>query len=567
MFNFSLFSHKSDPALPQCDPDQSKRKEALEKKQQEYKFSFSEKYQLPILELPIPKEEEFSTTYNLERAAKTAPLVLNEGVVKPTLKPAPERFKGLSDFEKLYKELDNPLVTDGWMTDESFGEQRLSGVNPGLIRLAASTSDLSLKLTAQLTDTFGQSALTEMFDNKQLYVLDYREKLADIANGPGKYLPRPIAVFQCQDDDNENETTGQTHGRLMPIAIEIDTSDTDSKVFTPEDDMLWTIAKMCFNIADANVHEMQSHLGRCHFAMEAIGAVTPRQLAVNHPLHILLAPHLKFLVYNNQEGFDKLVQPGGPVDQLLAATLDDSLKLARLAAEQWSVMQTFPENLAERGVEDDQALPHYPFRDDGLLIWNAISEYVEGYLEIYYKNEEDITDDYELQAWAKQLAATDETGGRVKDMPSQIDNVAQLAKIISVFIFNNSAGHSAVNYPQYPYLGFSPSAALAGWSDYRRFFTQQNTTEQEQLNFMLQLLPPQEVALGQVGITFALSAYHYDKLGDYDEDFTEQLPKHHLYLFNQNLKMIEKQIQVRNKSRDTAYTFLLPTEIINSPSI
>ena len=123
MFNFSLFSHKKpDPALPQYDPDQSKRKEALAKKQEEYKFTFSEKYQLPLLELPIPKEEEFSTTYNLERAAKTAPLVINEAVVKPTLKAAPERFKGLSNFEKLYKELDDPSVTDGWMTDESFAE-------------------------------------------------------------------------------------------------------------------------------------------------------------------------------------------------------------------------------------------------------------------------------------------------------------------------------------------------------------------------------------------------------------------------------------------------------------
>ncbi|CAM2011108.1 lipoxygenase family protein [Acanthopleuribacter pedis] len=571
MYTVSLSSPQDPPSLPQKETpeNQEKRKQALVEAQAEYVLSADNPHKIPLLQLPIPSQEAFSNHYNAERYMATLPMVNNEAVVSPGLQPFPASFTGLWDFDQLYKEIPKPLVHGGWMTDELFGEQRLSGVNPGVLRGVKSFSELPACLKGPLTERLADP-VSALIQAGGLYMVDYTETLKDIPNGAlgpvPKFLPRPIGVFGWYGEGAKRKDPGGKNGRLLPVAILVDISDSDYKLFTPEDGERWTLAKMCFNIADANVHEMSSHLGIAHFAQEAFGAITPRHLAANHPLRILLAPHLRFLVFNNEEGIQRLINKGGPVDKLLASTLAGSIEIARTAAANWSVMESFSENLAARGVNDDKALPHYPFRDDGLLIWKAISTFVENYLGLYYLTDDDVAGDYELQAWAQQLASSDLDGGRVKDMPSPISR-ADLFKVVANIIFTCSAGHSSVNYPQNPYLGFAPSAALSGWQDYRAFLANEHTTEAEQLDFMLKFLPPQQISLAQIGITYALSAYHFDQLGDYGDQFSDPMARHQLYRFNQDLNTIEQKIEVRNQSRVVPYTFLLPKEILNSPSI
>ena len=45
---------------------------------------------------------------------------------------------------------------------------------------------------------------------------------------------------------------------------------------------------------------------------------------------------------------------------------------------------TFPRDLESRGVMDERILPNYPYRDDGMLSYNAVKEYVTDVLKIYY---------------------------------------------------------------------------------------------------------------------------------------------------------------------------------------
>ncbi len=54
---------------------------------------------------------------------------------------------------------------------------------------------------------------------------------------------------------------------------------------------------------------------------------------------------------------------------------------------------------------------HYPYRDDGLLFWNTITEFVESYLQVFYASDEDVQSDYELQAWFTEVTAPN--GGRL----------------------------------------------------------------------------------------------------------------------------------------------------------
>lgn len=41
----------------------------------------------------------------------------------------------------------------------------------------------------------------------------------------------------------------------------------------------------------------------------------------------------------------------------------------------------------------------YPYASDGILIWNAIHKWVDGYLSLFYKSDADLKNDTELTGW------------------------------------------------------------------------------------------------------------------------------------------------------------------------
>jgi arachidonate 15-lipoxygenase len=51
-------------------------------------------------------------------------------------------------------------------------------------------------------------------------------------------------------------------------------------------------------------------------------------------------------------------------------------------------------------VDDDDRLPHFPYRDDGRLIWSIIEEWVSNYVKAFYKSDADVAKDTELQVRA-----------------------------------------------------------------------------------------------------------------------------------------------------------------------
>jgi arachidonate 15-lipoxygenase len=577
------------PSLPQNQTlsGQSARKDALAMLQKTYILSPANHgmlKDLQVLKAPLPKAEEFSNKYILQRGIATVPLLENIKKTKPGFNNqfGTEHFAGIADYEALFIDVKKPAIADTWLSDEHFAEQRLSGLNPVEIKRIDNIDSFPEKLDTQLLRTetakFGQD-IDALISANSLYIVDLTPYLEGIEEGgfkipkvgieiQKKYLPKAIALFYWDANGAENQKPALAAGRLLPLAIQLDIDDDNVKILTPASpEIVWTVAKICFSIADANVHEMSTHLGHAHFGQEAFGVITPAQLADVHPIHILLKPHLRFMTANNQAGVDKLVQKGGPVDLLMAATLEGSLKISLNAAASWSVTQTFPESIKARKMQLGESLAHYAYRDDGLLIWGAVAKYVNEYIDIYYKNDGDVSGDFELQAWAKELAGKAEGQGRVCDMPAQITSVAQLCSLLAVIIFQNSAGHSSINYPQYPYLSFCPNMPLAGYANYREFFAKDDTNKQDQLTFLMDFLPPQALAVGQIDITNALSNYQFDELGDYTSEFSDPMAKHVIYQFTQDLGQIEEKIAVRNRERFVPYSYMLPSNILNSASI
>ena len=59
-----------------------------------------------------------------------------------------------------------------------------------------------------------------------------------------------------------------------------------------------------------------------------------------------------------------------------------------------------PLNIKKRGVEN---LPNYYFRDDATLIWNAINEYINDIINIFYDSDDQVRDDPEIKEWWNEI--------------------------------------------------------------------------------------------------------------------------------------------------------------------
>ena len=565
------------PSLPQNDPNKEQRKDHLNRQQKAYLFDYEALSPLALLK-DVPAVENFSSKYIGERILATSELPGNMLAAdsRTFLDPLDE----LQDYEDFFTLLPLPQVAKIYQTDRSFAEQRLSGANPMVLRLL-DASDPRAETLVQISNFHPLFDLQQELQQKNIYIADYtgsdQHYRAPSKIGGGsyekgrKFLPKPRAFFAWR-------WTGiRDRGELVPIAIQLDPNP-GSHLYTPFDPPVdWLFAKLCVQVADANHHEMSSHLGRTHLVMEPIAIATARQLAKNHPLSLLLKPHFRFMLVNNELARSYLIAPGGPVDDLLSGTLTETVEIAREACSTWSLDEfALPTELKNRGMDDPNQLPHYPYRDDGLLLWNAIETFVSGYLKYFYPTQEAIAQDVELQTWAKELASN--KGGKVKGMLSKIDTVEQLIKIVTTVIFTCGPQHSAVNFPQYEYMSFAANMPLAAYRDIPKITASGNLeviTEKD----ILRLLPPYKRAADQLKTMFLLSAYRYDRLGYYDKSFRElyQMSFNEVFggtpieqlvqQFQQNLNMAEQRIDANNQKRVIPYFSMKPSLVLNSISV
>jgi arachidonate 15-lipoxygenase len=559
------------PSLPQNDPNQEQRHDSLNSQQQAYQFDYDSLSPLALLK-NVPPVENFSSKYIAERILATSELPGNMLAAdsRTFLDPLDE----LQDYEDFFTLLPLPQVAKIYQTDRSFAEQRLSGANPMVLRLL-DASDPRAQTLAGLSSLHPLFDLHQELQQKNIYIADYTgtdqyyRAPAKIGGGTyekgRKYLPKPRAFFAWR------WTGVRDRGEMTPIAIQLDPTP-DSHVYTPFDPPVdWLFAKLCVQVADANHHEMSSHLGRTHLVMEPIAIVTARQLANNHPLSLLLKPHFRFMLTNNNLARSHLIAPGGSVDELLGGTLAETIEISREACSTWSLDQfALPAELKNRGMDDPNQLPHYPYRDDGLLVWNAIETFVSGYLNFFYPTLG------ELQSWAKELASLQ--GGKVKGMPDHIDTVEQLIEIVTTIIFTCGPQHSAVNFAQYEYMSFAANMPLAAYRDIP-IITASGNLEVITEKDILRLLPPYKRAADQLQILFILSAYRYDRLGYYDKFFRElyRMSFDEVFAgtpiqllasqFQQNLNMAEQKIDANNQKRVIPYFSLKPSLVLNSISM
>ncbi|NJR41781.1 MAG: hypothetical protein HC767_03085 [Akkermansiaceae bacterium] len=82
----------------------------------------------------------------------------------------------------------------------------------------------------------------------------------------------------------------------------------------------------------------------------------------------------------------------------MPGTLRETMAVLTEAYDKWDLIgSNFTNDLVNRGLADNDRLPHYPFRDDGRLIWDIIEEWVVTYVKAFYNSDAEVAGDAELQ--------------------------------------------------------------------------------------------------------------------------------------------------------------------------
>ncbi|MBK7757956.1 MAG: lipoxygenase [Deltaproteobacteria bacterium] len=453
------------------------------------------------------------------------------------------RASSLDELRRLFISVPCPGQREGVLQDSEFVWLRLAGPNPMVIRKATALpaafegqGALLAKKAAQL----GESVEDALRDGR-LYVCDYKALEAlPSGNFPvPKFMPAPIALFVVR--------AGNKLPR--PVAIQVE-QRAGAPAFGPRDGWAWNLAKLAVQVADGNLHESVAHLGDTHLVVEPFVVATERHLSPDHPIYKLLRPHFEGTIFINNSAHSALIAAGGTVDRLMSGTIEAS-RAAAVAAVNGTPFgeRAFPVAIAKRGVND---LPEFPYRDDGMLIWEALHAWVQSYVRLYYANDAAIAEDAELLEWARELGS--KFGGRVVGFGiPRVKTRGALVQSLTTLIFTASAQHAAVNFPQYAVMSEAANFPLALYAPPH---TTMNAHEADFLN----ALPTLEQALIQLNLGFLLGNVRHTALGEYEEGWFDDPRVAPLLKTHQTkLRAAGRVIDARNRERRRKYPYLHPS--------
>ncbi|XP_071114274.1 allene oxide synthase-lipoxygenase protein-like [Haliotis cracherodii] len=524
---------------------------------------------LPVKAAEVPDDEVFSNEFKNSLDLEGAFEKLNDRLTCWST----DSWGSIRDITCLHQSLgiEEPQGVTHWQEDWYFGQQRLSGCDPTHIRLCTQIPDKLAVTERMLLPMLESQDLDRVVGEKRLFIIDHFI-LHHLQQYNGRVVCAPIALFFLN-----------SARQLVPIAIQLfQDPGLRNPVFFPTDPGgVWSVAKQWFNNAEAQIHQALTHYTVCHSLMEGICVMTHRHLAENHPIFKLLTPHFHQLLASNKLCREQILQPGGPMDAVLSCGAGGMNTIIRRGLPLWrmDVEGSLPEDLKARGVFDNNVLPGYYYRDDGLLVYNAIVAYITKYINLYYEYEEKIGEDFELQSWASELTKSREDGGLgINGVPGEgrISTYEHLVKVTASVIFTCTAGHAAVGDrttrdqyafpPAYPTFmrGAPPSEKT---KPHRRHvilaLCLQGDREEED---MLQTLPDQHLSALASVLASNLCGVPASRLGEPRLQYISDPSAIDICLrFQEELEEASYLINWRNKKRVCPYTCLNPKSIPNTP--
>jgi arachidonate 15-lipoxygenase len=463
----------------------------------------------------------------------------------------------LEAYRNIFAPGETPKVAERFATDEYFAEIMVAGPDPTrLVRLESVPAKfpITTEHLAGVPELAGED-LASAIKAGRVFWVDY-ELTAAVKNGEHpqrpKYIYAPMAAFAVP----------RGGGQLRPFAIQCGQEPAGRQIYTPKDGYSWRLAKNCVQVAYNTCHEVLAHLGFTHLISEAIWLSSLRNLASNHPLAALLRRHFEGTQFINRLAAEYLIQPGYAVEYMCGGDLKSEWSWLADHRCNFSFRGNYmPRKFSAAGTDSVKTLSSYPYRDDGLLIWQAIREWADEFVSAHYSSDSEVRNDRELQAWASEIASPEM--GRVRDFgatPGHIEDRQDLAEIITMVIWTAGPQHAAVNFPQKDLQSFTPANPMAGFTE------EPHGTGHTEADWLANLPPPDVAVVAYTNLEF-LGSVHHSVLGDYGHDFTRSPAAAGLERFHSSLSAIEQEIVQRNTQRTQPYEYLQPSLIPNSTNI
>nr|XP_061794001.1 polyunsaturated fatty acid 5-lipoxygenase-like isoform X2 [Nerophis lumbriciformis] len=444
-------------------------------------------------------------------------------------------WSDFADFERIFLRIKNTIseyVMKHWKEDFMFGYQFLNGCNPVVIQKIGKIPDkfpvtdemVALSLERELS-------LEDEVKAGNIYMADYEvlDGIKPNCTDPCtlQYLAAPICLLYKN-----------TQNKTVPIAIQLgQTPGENNPIFLPTDDHYdWLLAKIWVRSADFQHHQNITHLLRTHLISEMFAIAMFRQLPAVHPVFKLLIPHVRFTIAINTKAREELICECGIFDKVIKA----------------------------RGVDSEQELPTYFYRDDGYKVWEATKSFVSDVVTIYYSSNEKVQRDEEIQAFVKDVRTFGMQNSDSCGFPTELKSCEELIEYLTVIVFTASAQHAAVNFGQYDWCSWIPNAP----STMRRPPpTQKGFTD---VDLIINSLPDRGRSSWHLGAVWALSQYQENELylGTYpDEHFIEKPVKAAMEKFRKSLADISSAIKTRNQRKKLPYYNMSPDKIPNSVAV
>eukprot|EP00092_Neocalanus_flemingeri_P002831 GFUD01003029.1.p1 GENE.GFUD01003029.1~~GFUD01003029.1.p1 ORF type:complete len:775 (-),score=184.02 GFUD01003029.1:82-2406(-) len=441
--------------------------------------------------------------------------------------------------------------TATWDTDEEFGRQALNGALPVLIkRLDSLPSNFPVTDSILGKSLQRGSSLAEEMTQGNIFLQDF-EMLDGVStvkiDGVPLALPCPMVLYYLRPSDE-----------LVPIAIQLGQQPgQEFPIWTPNDngeDWLW--AKMWVGSAIGQASQLYFHLPMAHFCMEVFAVALLRCLPPAHPVHKILKENFQFIVLVNTGGREIVL--GGGLDGVYAVGSNGTFELlkkhfSRMKWEDFDYMQ----DLEKRGLDK---IPNFPHRDDSSKVWSVMEEYVSDLVDFYYSADRDITEDYELQDFAREISEDGFSKLRLMDLPNKLMRKDELKTLLVRIIFTTTAKHSTFNF--YEYQRFIPNSPYSIQGPLPTESDRGNITYE----IMFDRIPSREKYGPELSGLFDVMTAAFSPKQTWLTEQPRNLfvgdeikPIHDK--FKDNLARIEKEMQARNYGLKVPHLVLKPSRI------
>ena len=473
------------------------------------------------------------------------------GTISPSGRPKVPR-----DYDRLFIKDPLPDMAYVFESDVHFANFFVAGPDPYMIEKVSAVPEKFpfTEKHVQSVPLLRRENLLEALQQGRVFIVDYKNlSVLEPSHHPQqkRYVYAPIAAFMVRPAE----------GSLIPFAIQLGQSPKDRTIYTPTDGWSWRIAKDMIKSSACSHSAIVTHLTETHLLMEIFVCTTYRHLSTKHPLHALLKDHFTNTLRINEGAFEALVGPGQFVDRIVGNSHASGLALAHRARMNYDFKKHYlPRLFRDRGTAPDGNLRDYAVRDDGLMIWEAMHQWISDYVAFYYPDDNAVKSDFELTAWAQEIASPDV--GHIQNfgtVPGAFHTKSDLVDALTMILYISGPGHAVVNFIQKSAMVYHPAAPLAGFIPEIRGY---GHTEKDWLNF----LAPLDVALVQETLFMLLGSVYFGQLGHYSSTFSDAPIAAALKRYQNRLTEIESLIHQKNKTR-IPYTHLLPSKIPQSINI